>query len=63
MPFKDISIQRYAGHFVQYAEWFVEISEESIVRNISELGHWLRRRCHLKIFLFLALKNCSSCSC
>ena len=47
------------GHFVQWSGTILAVFEESQPRNISVIffksGFWPRRRCRLKVFLFLAL--------
>ena len=46
------------GHFVQWSEMVLAILVEGHPKNISmkfKSGHWSRRICNLKVFLFLAL--------
>ena len=58
--FKDFSIFSFGGHFVQWNGTILSFLVEGHPKNISvkfilKSGHWPRRRCHLKVFLFLAL--------
>ena len=54
MSFKGVSIFSSGGHFVQQSRTILAFLEhfcEIILKSV----HWSRRRCHLKVFLFLAL--------
>ena len=58
MPFKGFS--SFGGHFVQGSRTILAILVEGQQRNIPvklflKSAHWPNRRCHLKVFLFLAL--------
>ena len=64
MSFKGYSIFSSGGHFVRWRGTIVTILVEGHLRNmpvkyaceiILKSGLWPRRRCHLKVFLFLAL--------
>ena len=57
MPFTDISFFSSGGRFCQM---FYAILMDGNIRNFFvklflKLGHWFRRRCSLRVFLFLAL--------
>ena len=61
MLFKNFSIFSSGGHFDQsvernhfsnFGKWS---PKEHFCEIILKLGHWPWRRCHLKVFLFLAL--------
>ena len=59
MLYKGFSIFSSDGHFVQRSRTIlailIEEPKEHFCETISKSGHWPRRRCHLKVFLFLAL--------
>ena len=57
MSFKGFSTFCSGGHFVQQSGTVLAILVKGHSRNISVklFGYWPRRRCHLKVFLFLAL--------
>ena len=61
MSIKGFSSSGSCGHFVQRSGTILAISAEGHPRNIfCEINlksvSWSRRRCHLKAFLFLALR-------
>ena len=57
MSFKGFSIFSSGGHFVQWS--FSNFGRETLNEYFCEIilksVHWSWRRCHLKMFLFLAL--------
>ena len=59
MSFKGFSIFGSGGHFVQWSRTILAILVEGHPKKhceiILKLGHWPRRSCDLKVFLFLAL--------
>ena len=57
MSFKGFfSIFSSGGYFVQLSGTILAILVKGHKRNITlTLGHWLRKSCILKVFLFLAL--------
>ena len=46
-----VSIFSSGGHFVQLSGTFLAILVKGLKRNTST-GHWLQRRCLLKVFYF-----------
>ena len=60
MSFKGFSVLSSGGHFVQRSETILAILVEGSPKEhfcgiFWKSGHWSRRRCHLKVFIFLAL--------
>ena len=61
MSFKGFSIFSSGGHFVQQREMILVkfgrgSPKEQFYGIILKLIHYSRRRCHLKVFLFLAVE-------
>ena len=56
MLFKAFSILCSGGHFVEVGSYFTNFGRGSTKDNFFEIilksGHWPKRRCHLKVFLF-----------